>query len=355
MSAVDVTFEQVHAAGFSDAGAQRFPYVFLPSYLEVLQRQTGQRPLYAVSSHGEVRLPLLVKTVRGAFRLGQLLSPPLRGGKAISPEEECPFLEALMRALRRERICHRLIQPTTNCVFQAAPSCARGCRFGSYRLRLSDRTEQDILHGMHRDHRYEIRAAMRQGAEVRFGAEHLRAFLDLHGATMRRSSMPHDRFEWFDEMYSVLSAIDAVCCAVVYKGGEPMGGALVPFTRHSGCYSWGGSAADVEPLGAIKLLHWEVIRRLCQGGVEAYDFVGARLSDVRGAKLEFIQRFKSRFGGELVQGWLWKADIVPLVTRVFDTAVAIRRMSSRHRRPTSGDIIEQELKKEDNRCTSKME
>jgi lipid II:glycine glycyltransferase (peptidoglycan interpeptide bridge formation enzyme) len=210
---------------------------------------------------------------------------------------------------------------------------------------LENRIEEDILQAMHTTHRYEIRAALRKGAEVRFGRAQLRPFFDLHAATMRRSNLGHDRLEFFEALFSVFSDLDSVCCAVVYSGETPMGGVLVPFTRHGGYYSYGGSAAAVEPPGAVKLLHWEVIRRLRERGVAFYDFVGTRLSDVEGTKLEGIQRFKARFGGTLLEGCLWKSDITPKVASMFDLAVAVQRAIRGNGRTQFADIIEQECRK----------
>jgi hypothetical protein len=340
----EIRFETVAQTSFDDGAAHQYPYVFLPAYLDFLERQPARRTLYAVSSDGEVRLPLLLKSSR-VFRLGQILAPPLRCGAQLSPGEERLFLEALIDSLRRERVCHRLIQPTTNCVFRCAPAGARACRFGTYRLALGNRIEEDILQAMHTNHRFQIRAALRKGAAVRFGQAQLRPFFDLHAATMRRSNLGHDRLEFFEALFSVLSDLDSVCCAVVYSGETPMAGVLVPFTRQGGYYSYGGSAPAVEPPGAVKLLHWEVIRHLRGRGVSFYDFVGARLSNVEGTKLEGIQRFKARFGSTLLEGCLWKSDIIPMVAGMFDLAVAVQRAIRGNGRTQCADIIEQECRK----------
>lgn len=341
----DIQFETVRQTPLDDAAARQYPYVFHPAYLDFLEQQPARRALYAVSSDGKARLPLLVKSAR-VFRLGQIMSPPLRCGVQLSAEEERSFHEAMIDSLRRDRICHRLIQPTTNCVFQCPPPGARACRFGSYRLALENRSEEDILHAMHTTHRYQIKTALRKRAEVRFGREQLRPFFDLHSATMRRSNFGYDSWEFFEGLFSVLLDVDSVCCAVVYSGESPMAGALVPLTRHGGYYSYGGSAAEVEPKGAVKLLHWEVIRQLRQRGVGFYDFVGARLSNVAGTKLEGIQRLKARFGGALVKGCLWKSDITPKVARLFDLAVAVQRTIRHSGQMQFPDIIDQECRKD---------
>ena len=133
--------------------------------------------------------------------------------------------------------------------------------------------------------------------------------------------------------------------AVVYHNDIPLGGVLVPLTTHSGHYWLGGSGSDVFPPGAVRLLHWEIIRELKRRGVACYDFVGARLSSVEGTKLEFIQRFKSRFGSELVRGLLWKIDVNPARCRRYDMVVSLRRKLWGGSPPGAGDIIDRERQK----------
>src|SRR4030095_8023638 len=109
-------------------------------------------------------------------------------------------------------------------------------------------------------------------------------------------------------------------CATVYDAeGTALGGVFIAYTRYAAFYLHGGSTPDIAVPGAIRLLHWEAIRRLMNEGVQRYDFVGARLSDVSGTKLEAIQRFKSRFGSELVRGEIWKMDVSRSRTALYDS------------------------------------
>ncbi len=278
------------------------------------------------------------------LRLGQLLSPPMQDGQRLSAEMESQFLEQLIELLRRERICDRLVQPPNDCLFAAAPARAQQCEFGSYVLPLAGRTEDDVLKAMHSHHRHVIRKAVRRGATVRMGREQLAAFYDNHAETMARSGLACSSREYFEQLYDQLSVNDNVICAVVYSPQDAvLGGLLAPVTRYAAYYLFGGSCDDVSVPGAIRLLHWEVIRELLRRGVRQYDFVGARLRDVEGTKLEFIQRFKARFGSELRRGVLWKMDLCKPKTRLYATLDFVRRASRGFPQPVY-DIIDQEAR-----------
>ncbi len=301
--------------GLSAIDIERYPYTYLPEYIAYVSK--GGPAMLAISEDGSIACP--VRFGKAQFlKFGQLLSPPLCHGEALPPEREAAFISSLLQHLRDDRLCDRLLQPVIVDLFQSFPAESRHCAFGSYILPLQQKSEDELLQGMHHDHRRKIRGAVRQGAEVRFGRDQLPAFAKLHARAFEGSAIRSGNEVYFQDLYDRLAQSDHVLCAVVCFGGTPMGGAFVPFTRHAGYYLSGGSAAEVEPSGAIKLLHWEIIRRLRTLGVEKYDFLGARLSDVQGTKLEFIQRFKSRFGCELQQGYLWKMDLRPAACQGWD-------------------------------------
>ena len=321
----------------------QFPYMFGADYLRFLAQSPDRRVYWAISTDGAI-LPFLTRKHR-FLRLGTILNPPLRHGHPLTPEEELLFLEQFILTLRASKFCDKLIQPTTNCVFQAAPRSSLSCSFGTYRLALAGRTEEDLFSSLHTNYRNEIRAAIKLNTEVRFGCDQLPTFHSLFAATMRESSLAYDSLPKLSELYDLLHSRERILCGVVYHENVPLGGAFIPFTTHSGHYLHGGSAKNIHPPGAIRLLHWEIIRELRRRGVACYDLVGARLSSVEGSKLEFIQRFKSRLGTELFKGSLWKMNLSPRKTLLFDLAVSIRQLARTSKNPGIGDIIDQERRK----------
>ena len=91
------------------------------------------------------------------LKFGQLLSPPLCHGEALPPEREAAFISSLLQHLRDDRLCDRLLQPVIVDLFQSFPAESRHCAFGSYILPLQQKSEDELLQGMHHDHRRKIR------------------------------------------------------------------------------------------------------------------------------------------------------------------------------------------------------
>ena len=91
---------------------------------------------------------------------------------------------------------------------------------------------------------------------------------------------------------------------------------------------------------AMNLLHWSAMKLMKERGVKYYDFVGARINPDEGSKYEGIQRFKSRFGGELKKGYLWKMPLNKFKYKLFCWLVAAKQG-----RNYCGDVIDQERKR----------
>jgi len=323
----------------------RYPVFFLEPYSTFIRTNGHGKMVLVFSDCGSICAPVRLFKVR-FFKLAQFEYPPVRGGQRLEPAEEADFLASVVEYFRRLRVCHRVIQSPPHCLFRKAPPDVTSCRFGTYVLDLRARSEGELLSGLHPDHRREIRQARDRGVQVEFGASHLEDCFRLCSETMQRSDMSFMSREDFTSFHRHLSHLPNAVCGVAYHQGVPLGALWVPFTKARAFYISGGSAAEMTVPGANKLLHWETIQYLRLQGVAAYDFVGARLSEVRGTKLENLQRFKARFGGILEQGCLWKTDLARPMARLFDFLLASRQRLRGKPALGQGDIIDQERRRE---------
>ena len=334
-------------AGIDD----RYPIFFLERYSSFRRGEGHSQFVLIMSDCGSICVPVRLSSGRFfkalfRFKVAQFEYPPVKAGQRLEPPEEAQFLGSVIDYMRRSRLCHRVIQSPPHCVFKQAPPGATFCRFGSYVLNLRGRSEEELFEGMHPDHRREIKRAREKGTHVEFGLAQLDNCFRLCFETMQRSGLPFMYKSEFYALHNLLSSPpECSVCGVVYHQGIPLGALSIPFTKARAFYLSGGSAEQMTEPGANKLLHWETIRYLRLKGVAEYDFVGARLSDVRGTKLEHLQRFKARFGGNLEQGCLWKTDIAKPVAHLFDLLAALRRRL-RGEPAGAGDIIDQERRKE---------
>jgi lipid II:glycine glycyltransferase (peptidoglycan interpeptide bridge formation enzyme) len=98
--------------------------------------------------------------------------------------------------------------------------------------------------------------------------------------------------------------------------------------------------------GANSYLDWEAILEAKKCNSSYFDFVGARINPEPGSKLERIQNYKSRFGSEFVQGYLWKMVISKRKYFIYKTILKIYFLLKNNK--IKKDIIDQEFEKQNN-------
>ncbi len=315
-----------------------YPFPFSPQYAAFLEKHKGENHFLVFADDRQTCLPVRQYKIR-KWTFMQCLFPPVRAGERLSKIEEQAFLDDLIAFAGASKLCHRFVQPATFALFQAYPDGSSYCPFGTYRVMLQERTEEEIFGAFQARYRSAVNSAGRSGAIIRSGADQVPVFHRLYAQTMERSKMSVNDLSFYQDLAGHMGESHAHC-AVVYFEDQPVGGIFVLYSTFGAYYLWGSSAATTKLSGLIKFLHWEVMKWARNKGVREYDFVGARLSDVSGTRLEGIQKFKARFGSQLEEGVLWKMDIDGKAIRSFDRILWWKQLLKGKKPPT--DIIDQE-------------
>jgi hypothetical protein len=218
---------------------------------------------------------------------------------AVSPEEKREFLQDVVRYASEFMKIDSIVQPPSHAVFEVPPAGSISVPFGSYRIDLSQSSD-DMWNNVHSKHRNVIRKAEKCSVVVKSGIAHLEVAADLVSKTMQRSGLESHYVECLPEKLT-----DQIKAYICEHDGQLQGSAIFLFSKKSALYMWGGSV-DNPFTGAVNFMHWNAILDFKRMGVKCYDFVGARINPVPGSKTEGLQRFKSRFGASLYQGFLWK-------------------------------------------------
>jgi len=245
--------------------------------------------------------------------------------------DECHFLNACLRWFK-DNGAHVIIPASTNTLFRTFPDGAQAVPYGSYVLDLTPPEEQ-LWNRVHPKHRNVIRGAQKKGVQVVAGLEYVPAAYDLVAETFRRSAMPLMSRQAFDRMIRGFG--NQVQVFVAMHEGDVQACAVVPFSRYSAYYAYGGTSAS-PVTGASNLLQWEAIRHFRAIGTQRYDFCGARINPDEGSKAAGLAMFKARFGGELRTGYIWKCPLQPLLAAIYNWGVRLLR---------GGDIVDQERRR----------
>ena len=162
-------------------------------------------------------------------------------------------------------------------------------------------SEEDILAGMEKTHRYLIRRCMKEGVTVSQTSESQKLidFNQLHDLTAQRHRFHRFSDEYIQAEYDCFAPKKE---AVVFKGILPDGrvdsAAVVIFYGNMAAYRHGASANFDNKLPTSYLVQWEAIKEAKRRGFSWYNFWGIAPKEAN-KKHPFygITHFKKGFGG----------------------------------------------------------
>jgi len=251
---------------------------------------------------------------------------PLEGELDLG--EERSFLNSAIEYFRSTG-ADMIIPSGNTAIFRTYPDGAAVAPYGTFVTDL-DQTEEALMSEIRRSYRQNIRRAIAAGVQIKCGLEYLEPSYCLVAETLRRSGVT---FKTYSELKrTVLSLGEYVKIFVAEHDGVIQGCMVSPFSE-STAYSWYTGSRPQRVWGSMHLLFWEAIRQFRAMGIKHFNFQGARINPEQGSKQEGIMTFKKRFGGRLVQGYMWKYSFRPLKSIVYSVAVRILK---------GGDIVDQE-------------
>ena len=281
---------------------------------------------------GKLRCILPYTIIKKAvFRMARFRVETIPLEEEFDIEEEKSFLNSAVKYLRSIG-ADMIIPATTNTIFRTYPNGAVVAPYGTYIIDLRQ-TEESIFSNFNSSHRRKVRLAKKKGVQIKSGIKYLNIAYELVRDTFKRSKLGFMGYKVFERYVRGLG--ENVKILIADHQGTVQGCLVIPFSDYSAYYVYGGSIP--EPItGATNLLHWEAMREFKELGVGRYDFVGVRINPEKGSKQEGLMMFKERFGGQLVQGYMWKYAIHPLKYAVYHLAVRLLR---------GGDIVDAERHK----------
>ena len=267
---------------------------------------------------GEFILPFFIDQ-RLIFNRLVFTTEPIPAKKGSDLNSEKQFLENVIQLSKTENLCDYISMAQSNVVFNCFPDESDFIEWGSYYIDLNI-SEQDLLSGFHVKHRNVIKKAVNDGVIIEQTSNIDIIFQNMKETMVRQNSL---HFPTAAYMHSLKANLpENVCFFVAKKEGILQGSALIVFDQNCGYYMYGGSI-EKPTGGSMNLLQFEIMKFLIQKKVRKYDFVGARIDVLKDTKYDGIQRFKSRFGSKLKQGFAFRVVIHPLKYKIFCILIKI--------------------------------
>lgn len=291
---------------------KEFPFVFQKSY-ECFCLESNLEKVVVQDKSKKIFLPFVLSNSKFLKTL-TILHPPLAFSQKITKDEEKTFLEDFIKYATEKKIADRIKFPMHFGKYNSSPVNAKFIKFGMLQINLNQEIDK-IFNDFRKNYRYEIKRCQREGVRVTFGHEQFDVFYNLYEKTMIRNQL---HLESKLALKQLIKSSDNFICAVSYFKNEVAGVALVPYSKHSGFYFLGGSAEKQKISGALKIMHWEIIKLLKKKGVDKYIMGGIRMEEIENKKIKGINNFKLGFGCFVDEGFLWRKDLKKFKCRVYD-------------------------------------
>lgn len=310
-----------------------FPFPFSKPYAEFIKHQFGNEVHYFEKN--KIVVPLEV-TGRTFFQQVKLLAPPYREEKELNDDELKSFLNDLKQTLTNSGDFMRIIQPHPMSFTSEKPSNSKYCQFGTYITLLQNKSDDDLLNSFDVKYKKAVQHSIKNGGTVTLSNNSVNEFYDVYLNTCKRANIYYDSLAYFKNLIAHLP--DNTITALINDAeGITIGAAFFVFDKHT-CYcTHAGSVAGSKLYGGMKHLHFEVMKWMRDKNVKQYDLTGVRINS-NNETLQGVFKFKKGFGGELKQGYLWKADLIKWKCLLYDLLVLLKSKGKKHK-----DIIDQEL------------
>ena len=260
--------------------------------------------------------------------------------KASHKESEKEFLNKMVSYLTNVKRVHWIGPTSTSAFFMAYPDNSEWIPFGSHVVNLL-LSEEELWNNLHSKHRNVIRKAEKAELSIRIGNHDklIEDFAYLDKITWNRSGMKGHGVPFFKNLVEKYG--DQIIIFCIYKCDQIQGGIILQYNECMSYYLYGGCLNDVQ-LGAMNYLHWYAMMYLKREGVKQYSFLGCRINEDIDSKYHTLQRFKSRFGGELVKGYMFK---IPCNRFAYNLERKLRYIKRNHGKECPLDIIDEERHK----------
>ena len=279
----------------------------------------------------KIKLFVIAELPTEPFCIGDIQSNKTQNDISAFLSEACIIMKEKLRV-------HWAGPVQNQAIFLAKPDKSTYIPFGNYVIDLS-LSEEELWSNVHSKHRNVIRKAEKDGLEVVFGNSEdlLKQYLDMDAITWARSNKKSYTEKTVRDMLKYSK--DNVIIYIVKKDNVNQGGAIFYYNKKMSYYLYGASI-DKPSTGAMNYLHWKAILDMKKDGVEKYSFVGCRINEDADSKYHTIQRFKERFGGELIQGYMFKCIFNKSMYILYKLLKCVKE---RRKFNTPMDIIDQEL------------
>ncbi len=164
------------------------------------------------------------------------------------------------------------------------------------------KTEEELLAGMRKNTRYEVRSSEKEGILVRESRnpEDIKLFYEHQVALAKKHNFVPFSYEFLSKQFETFVADNQVILFHSYKDEQLLASAFILFYQGEAVYHYGISTPANDRLPGSYACQWAAIKWAKANGGRRYNFWGIAPEDQPEHRFAGVSLFKRGFGGEEV-------------------------------------------------------
>jgi len=312
-------------------------------YADYLKVQKNYNTIWisGINNNGSSYFIPFATMKKGPFRKGMFLTAVISKGIKEVLDKEKEFLDKVVDLVKSNKLCDWIQQGPNWAIFNTYPSGAIYAPFGTYRINMEDKTEEELYMKLYGKVRSRINKTTREKLiEIKKNEENFDDSIQLIDSTLRSAKIESFTKNKLNTIRKHLK--DNVVVYTTYSNNEPQSSLIYFYNQYSMYGMYAGSKRGAVQ-GATESLIWQAIKEAKKKKIKYFDFVGARINPDENSKLYRIQKNKYHFGSQLKEGYMWK--MVLNRPKYFLYTFYVRTLNLLRGKKNKGDIIDQETER----------
>jgi lipid II:glycine glycyltransferase (peptidoglycan interpeptide bridge formation enzyme) len=298
----------------------KFPIFFHSNWLKLHQKlEQNSNVFIYIDNENEIVIPIKISKIKFLKKANYLYTPLGFSGCELNAVHEKKVVDKFHSFI--SEFCDVVFPPQHNVNFKSIPTSVKYFKIGVIFIDLQESIEEihkRINKGYHR----QIKQASLNSVKIDFSEENLVSFYDIYKILMEKQNKSPESFNFFNSQKVTLK--NKIICGKSSVENEIESAVFCLQDGKKCYYEYGATVNNPIYSGSNKLLFLKLIEELKKSGFEKLILGGYRENIVTNSKLEGIQTFKFRIGGQIQEGYHFIKVIRPLKYFIFTVLLKLK-------------------------------
>ena len=297
-----------------------FPIFFQSKWFEFQRKldQKAQICIY-VDNENSIIIPIKISRIKFLHKASYLYIPLNFNGCELDAAQEKKVIDKFHVFI--SKFCDVVYPPQHNINFKSIPNSVKYYKIGVIFIDLCESIE-GIHKKINKGYFRQIKQATSNSVKIDFSEENLNTFYNLYKALMEKQNKLPESHNFFNSQLITLK--NQVVCGKSTVDNQTESAIFCLKDANNCYYEYGASISNPIYSGSNKLLFFKLIEELKNKGIQKFILGGFRNNIVNNSKLEGIQTFKLRIGGQVQEGYHFIKVIRPFKYFIFTILLKLK-------------------------------